>query len=421
MTWVRHAMPVSGALTIAFVLLASIAPIAAGAQSSDDAARRAAQEIQAARDRANAAAEAFFEAQSDLDVLQDDLARLELEETQLIANVDQLERDVEAVALGRYVNSGATGIPLLTGLQAPKDQVQAEVFVDVLTNNGSDTLDQYDIAQKDLAANQDELAERRREIEQQQVVFTQLQAEAEAEVDRLREIEEERLNDEAVQKALQEQQAAALARLEEQNRRAAEEAAKAQPNPGLAPAQPAADPLADPSAVDPALIPGSTIAPNSGASGGTSGGRTGTGGIGSSAPGVDTGAGYIDNIVCPMAGSAYGDSWGAPRSGGRSHQGVDMLAPFGVPIVAVVSGNVSFRQNTLGGNAASLVGDNGTRYYYAHFASYEGGSRYVTQGEVIGYNGDTGNARGTPHLHFEIHPGGGLAVNPTASVRFAGC
>jgi murein DD-endopeptidase MepM/ murein hydrolase activator NlpD len=98
-----------------------------------------------------------------------------------------------------------------------------------------------------------------------------------------------------------------------------------------------------------------------------------------------------------------------------------MLAPFGVPIVAVVSGTVTFKRNRLGGNAASLAGDNGNRYYYAHFASYEGSSRRVVAGEVIGYNGDTGNATGTPHLHFEVHPGGGVAVNPTPSVRAAGC
>ncbi len=98
-----------------------------------------------------------------------------------------------------------------------------------------------------------------------------------------------------------------------------------------------------------------------------------------------------------------------------------MLAPAGTPIVAVVSGNVTFKRNVLGGNAASLVGDNGNRYYYAHFAGYEGASRPVAQGEVIGYNGDTGNGAGTPHLHFEVHPGGGLAVNPTPSVRAAGC
>ena len=98
-----------------------------------------------------------------------------------------------------------------------------------------------------------------------------------------------------------------------------------------------------------------------------------------------------------------------------------MLAPTGTPLQAVIGGFVSHRNNALGGITISLVGDNGNRYYYAHLASYEGTSRRVNQGDVIGYNGDTGNATGTPHLHFEIHPGGGLAVNPTPSVRAAGC
>jgi murein DD-endopeptidase MepM/ murein hydrolase activator NlpD len=98
-----------------------------------------------------------------------------------------------------------------------------------------------------------------------------------------------------------------------------------------------------------------------------------------------------------------------------------MLAPSGTPIYAVANGIVNFKQNTLGGNAVSLTADNGNRYYYAHLSRYAGANRRVVQGEVIGYNGDTGNATGVPHLHFEIHPGGGLAVNPTPSVRLAGC
>jgi len=98
-----------------------------------------------------------------------------------------------------------------------------------------------------------------------------------------------------------------------------------------------------------------------------------------------------------------------------------MLAPRGLPIYAVTSGNASFSSNRLGGNAVSLIGDNGFRYYYAHLSGYAGSSRRVSKGELIGYNGDTGNATGTPHLHFQVHPGGGQAVNPTPYVRAAGC
>ncbi|MEM1335227.1 MAG: M23 family metallopeptidase, partial [Actinomycetota bacterium] len=167
--------------------------------------------------------------------------------------------------------------------------------------------------------------------------------------------------------------------------------------------------------------PVTTLPPNTGESGGTSGGRTGASGGGSNPTGINTGVGYIDNIVCPMFGSAYADTWGAPRSGGRKHEGVDMIAPTGVPLYAVTSGVVTFKSNRLGGNAVSLVGDNGNRYYYAHLSAYEGPSgRRVEAGETIGYNGDTGNARfSTPHLHLQIHPGGGQAVNPYPSVRVA--
>ena len=155
-------------------------------------------------------------------------------------------------------------------------------------------------------------------------MFVQLQDEAEAEVQRLREIEEQRLTDEAVRQALAEQQAANLAFLEEIELRNAEAAARAQPNPGIAAAQAAAEAAAaaaarlptrtrrDPDA-DPAVAAdaGSGNAPrSSGASGGTSGGRTGTGGAGSVPIGVVNGEVYIDAILCPMNGSAYGDSWG---------------------------------------------------------------------------------------------------------------
>ena len=119
-------------------------------------------------------------------------------------------------------------------------------------------------------------------------------------------------------------------------------------------------------------------------------------------------------MFCPVDGPVdFIDSWGFARSGGRTHKGVDMMASTGTPTVAPVSGQVVHRGSSLGGLSWYVYGDNGNTYYGTHLSGYANqGVGWVEAGTLIGYVGDSGNAAGTPHLHFEIHPGGGSAVNP---------
>ncbi len=127
--------------------------------------------------------------------------------------------------------------------------------------------------------------------------------------------------------------------------------------------------------------------------------------------------------TCPIDGpTGFSDSWGAPRSGGRRHQGVDMMSPRGTPLVAIEAGYVQRMGNYgLGGVTVWLKGNSGDEYYYAHLDGWASGLRTgqrLAVGELLGYVGNTGNARYTaPHLHFEHHPGGGSAVNPYPLVR----
>lgn len=117
----------------------------------------------------------------------------------------------------------------------------------------------------------------------------------------------------------------------------------------------------------------------------------------------------------------YVDSWGFARSGGRSHQGTDVMAPFGNEVYAFTSGTVRLDTNRLGGTVLYLSGDDGHLYYYAHLASFASGltnGARVEAGQVVASNGNSGNARGgAAHVHFEVRPGGGGPINPYPWLR----
>lgn len=118
------------------------------------------------------------------------------------------------------------------------------------------------------------------------------------------------------------------------------------------------------------------------------------------------------NWMCPVPGGTFFDDWGDIRSGGRLHEGNDIVAPVGTPIFAPVPGVVEQILSLRGGNQFTLKGVDGHTYIGTHLDRF-GASGYVQAGEVIGYVGYTGNASATvPHLHFEYHPDGKGPVNP---------
>lgn len=118
----------------------------------------------------------------------------------------------------------------------------------------------------------------------------------------------------------------------------------------------------------------------------------------------------------------YSNDWGAPRQNTGAHEGNDIFAPAGTPVLAVTDGTLQ-RVGTarVPGNRLYLYTDRGDYFFYGHLSSFEADVRSgkrVKAGEVLGFVGSTGDAEPTPpHVHFEVHPGGGPPVNPYPFLR----
>jgi murein DD-endopeptidase MepM/ murein hydrolase activator NlpD len=402
----RRAVP---GLLPGFVLVATLVVAPAVADAGATEAERAAIEIQAMRDRANAAAQALFDAESELDSLDLEIAANETRIAELEAEVGALRSSLGDLALRRFAAGGVTSNPLFNPVSEINDAEAASVFTGVATGSVIADTDQFEATLEELADARAALERNRSDAQAARDEFERLKEFAESEVVRLKELEEQRLTAEAEAELarMRQERVAAQRAAEEVARQQAEQQAQQQQQqqqqlvtPDPAPAQPENDadnggdqpPADDGDGQQPAPTPTPAPPPPP-----------------PPEPPPSPTAG--NGIVCPVAGpTAFADTWGAPRSGGRSHQGVDLISPGGTPLVAVESGSVNFKQTPLGGNSVWLQGASGTRYFYAHLSSFEGSSRAVSQGEVIGYVGSTGNTS-VNHLHFEVHPNG-PAVNP---------
>jgi len=373
----------------ALVALAAVlaAHDVAHADHDGPAAQQAAREIQEARDRADAAAQALFDAELRLETLDAEITDATRRVGELEAEVVAMRGSLSEMAVRRYTAGGVSANPLLGSISDANADAAAAVLTSVATGGMVVDVDEFDERIDELDDARAELEQRRADEVAARDDFERLRSDAEAEIVRLQQVEAERVRDAEVQHALERQRAEQRAR--EQAEREAREQAERE-------AREQAEREAN--------------------SGGGSGAANGSGGPGPGSPSAPV---VSAGLACPVAGAVgFSDTWGAARSGGRSHEGVDMIAAGGTPLVAMEAGTASFRTNGLGGNTVSLQGASGTRYYYAHLSAWEGSSRPVTRGEVIGYVGKTGNTT-VNHLHLQVHPGGGLAVNPYPYARGA--
>lgn len=385
--------------------------------------------------RADAAGARYWEA--DLALYELNVEIVELSET--IAGIDAevaaLRHQMIEVAVQRYIDS-TTPPSILAG-----DDINHQAAVDALARfvrEGSlDIIDDYRRAKDDLDQAQALLAERARHqqelIGQAAAAAAEVQAELNAIGDVYLEIaprlyEQDRLLDaleeeerRRIEEELRRRQAEEARRLEAARAAAiaADEALRARQEAARIAGEEVARAAAEAAAGTPQ---GAPVEPGAGAlppvrPGDPSDGSAVAAPV-TELPVLQAASGW----VCPLAGPfSHFDDFGDPRHYGGWHKGNDLIAPTGTPVLAVESGRVEHRANRIGGNSAYLFADSGNYYYNTHLSAYENvGAGWVPAGAVIGYVGDTGNAKGLPHLHFEYHLGGrGNHINPYPIVHEA--
>ena len=361
----------------------SMVPVASASPSDSGlTAEQVADEILRVQARADLTAQRWAEAARLSEDLADQILAMVGRVAEMSSKYDALNAQMTEIALNRF--TGAAGGTLIFFVGDPNLNMQIEALSSMALDAGAADLDTVDAARSDLNAEQAKLKVLNDQNAQLVDDLVARQTELDAQLGELATLRD--------QLKVQEVKRAYDAKVAQQRR---DEAAAAAATAARAVAELQANPP-PPARGGGAQAPPVTSQPPA-----------------KSPPPVVSGASWF----CPVAGpNAFGDTWGAPRSGGRKHEGVDMMSPLGTPVVAVVAGNATMKTATLGGNVIWLTGVDGNSYFYGHLSAWEGTSRTVSAGEVIGYVGATGNTTAN-HLHFGIYPGGGSAVNPYPTVR----
>jgi peptidoglycan LD-endopeptidase LytH len=341
------------ALAALFLLSAGLFAYPASAQSTKEKLEAAQAQVEKLRAEANIATAAYERAHERLIVTQDKIAETEAALAEARSKIGKLQGHLNERAREAYLAGPTSTIDLLLEAESVTEFSDRLEFLDRLAQDDADLVTRVAVISEEL---------RRTEAELERLERIQAAAEAEAE----------------------KQQGIILSKLDQAEELEAQ--LEEQYEEELAAARAAA-------------------AAAAAASSGGGGSGSGT---------IPTVSGQALQ-ACPAPGTSFTDTFGAPRSGGRTHQGVDMMGNYGMPIYAAQSGTVSHSSSSLGGNQAYVHSSSGYTFY-AHLQGYSGASGSVSAGTLIGYMGDTGNATGVPHLHFEYHPGGGAAVNPTPYV-----
>ena len=375
----RGPVPALVAALLVFATLTAM-PLPAVAAEEDD--------LTEAQRQANAAAAELSDAEEEIARADDAVSHLQGRVAAVERRLESVRDRVRQLAVRLYVDGTGT-LSRLLRMSDANQIIRAQQFGHVLAGTSTDALRQYRVDREDLKAELEALERKQEDRADALENLRRRQADAIEEIERLTRIAREA-------RVAEQARAAPQAPANQEPARRAEGSA---PGPAAAPTR-EASPTADQPSPQPSSPPDATGAEEE-----------------APAPAAPAPA-VSGEWVCPVQGPlAFSDDYGASRGGGYSHQGNDILAARGTPVVANVSGVVTQRNGSVSGLAYYLQGDDGNEYFGAHLDSF-GASGRVSAGTQIGTVGTSGDAEGgPPHLHFEIHPGGGAPINPYPILR----